>query len=553
MVTSRPETPLSSRSRLTHDQATFAVVAAAVLIAWLLRFVIDDAYISFRYAKNLAEGRGLIFNPGERVEGYTNYLWTLMIAAGLKVGLNPATLAHLLTLISTGVATLATIRIADLLGGRRPASIWGGVLLSTNAAFVSFGTSGLETMFQTALLAAVAWIVFAVWDRPPRAIEIAGVSVLAAAAFLTRLDSALVLGVLLVAWLWHRRAAGAPLRELVTLAGGVAAVPIATAAPWFAWRFGFYDAVLPNTFYAKETDGFTPMGAIFLGLFVVSYFWFGPALAILLKARVWTKEPGYLAAGLIVGLWAAYVVYAGGDWMDWRFLVAVMPFMFLVAARAIEAIARPALRVAAVATCIAGSVLHGAAYPSAFNVDGLSTVRLLTEQPPPNWVTEGEALRKYFPGGLDQRDQVTIAVVAAGAIPYFSELPAIDMIGLTDAEVARHGDLIHYSSGISKPGHVRMAKFDYLRERSVNLVIGIPVTVEPDELKDSYSIDDPIFFTLFHEATIGLQDLGPDPKLVAIPVDGRLMLAVYLTPHPSIERHIENGWRTVPVTEGDRG
>lgn len=40
----------------------------------------DDAMISMRYARNLAEGYGLVWNPGERVEGYTNPLWTLWMA-----------------------------------------------------------------------------------------------------------------------------------------------------------------------------------------------------------------------------------------------------------------------------------------------------------------------------------------------------------------------------------------------------------------------------------------------------------------------------------------
>ena len=48
--------------------------------AWNLRFVQDDAYISFRYAENLALGRGLVWNEGERVEGYTNFLWTVILA-----------------------------------------------------------------------------------------------------------------------------------------------------------------------------------------------------------------------------------------------------------------------------------------------------------------------------------------------------------------------------------------------------------------------------------------------------------------------------------------
>jgi hypothetical protein len=59
------------------------LLATAVLVphALLFDFVSDDAYISFRYARNLAEHGQLVFNLGERVEGYTNFLWTVLLPA----------------------------------------------------------------------------------------------------------------------------------------------------------------------------------------------------------------------------------------------------------------------------------------------------------------------------------------------------------------------------------------------------------------------------------------------------------------------------------------
>ncbi|MFQ5416191.1 MAG: hypothetical protein ACE5FL_03975 [Myxococcota bacterium] len=71
-------------------RAAAALGGLAVLVflweAWLPRSQIDDAYISFRYAGNLVAGHGLVFNAGEYVEGFTNLLWTLLIAAGIALG-----------------------------------------------------------------------------------------------------------------------------------------------------------------------------------------------------------------------------------------------------------------------------------------------------------------------------------------------------------------------------------------------------------------------------------------------------------------------------------
>src|SRR5205823_2531369 len=76
-------------------------------------FVIDDAFISFRYAENLVRGYGLVFNPGERVEGYTNFLWVLIIAGAKALGGDSllsakvlGTLANLVTLVLVGWVAL---------------------------------------------------------------------------------------------------------------------------------------------------------------------------------------------------------------------------------------------------------------------------------------------------------------------------------------------------------------------------------------------------------------------------------------------------------------
>ena len=91
--------------------------------ARLFDFVTDDAYISFRYAANLAEHGQLVFNLGERVEGFTNFLWTVLLAAGIKLGLGPVATSRFLG-VAFGVGTLAlVVRMSLRLSGQRP-SAW---------------------------------------------------------------------------------------------------------------------------------------------------------------------------------------------------------------------------------------------------------------------------------------------------------------------------------------------------------------------------------------------------------------------------------------------
>src|ERR1035437_3918387 len=86
------------------------LVATAVLVphARLFYFVTDDAYISFRYARNLALHGQLVFNLGERVEGYTNFLWTVILALGIKLDVGPVALSRFLG-VAFGIATLAVV------------------------------------------------------------------------------------------------------------------------------------------------------------------------------------------------------------------------------------------------------------------------------------------------------------------------------------------------------------------------------------------------------------------------------------------------------------
>ena len=83
--------------------------------AWA--FLCDDAFISFRYAVNLAHAGALEYNVGERVEGYTNFLWVVLLGLGEALGLAPHRLAPALTVL--GAAGLIVAAVLLLRGLRR--------------------------------------------------------------------------------------------------------------------------------------------------------------------------------------------------------------------------------------------------------------------------------------------------------------------------------------------------------------------------------------------------------------------------------------------------
>ena len=149
-------------------QVLLTVIAGAFIVharAWV--FLCDDAFISFRYAANLAEHGSLAFNvhldPPERVEGYTNFLWVLVLGLVAMVGVAPPTTASLLTVLGAAAALGAAtwlVRVArDRESGacRRPLDaldLVPAAILVAQPELMVWAHSGLETSTAAALVIA---------------------------------------------------------------------------------------------------------------------------------------------------------------------------------------------------------------------------------------------------------------------------------------------------------------------------------------------------------------------------------------------------------------
>src|SRR5690606_41082865 len=103
--------------RVALGALAVALVVGLLLHARAWEFLCDDAYISFRYAVNLAEHGALEYNLGERVEGYTNFLWVLVLALGTCLGLAPEALAPWLTQAGALAGAAATVVLVRALRG----------------------------------------------------------------------------------------------------------------------------------------------------------------------------------------------------------------------------------------------------------------------------------------------------------------------------------------------------------------------------------------------------------------------------------------------------
>lgn len=97
----------------------FFVIVIFVAQCLYLNFSQDDAFISYRYVQNFIQGNGLVFNSGERVEGYTNFLWIMILSIFTKLGFNIILISKILGVVSGGVSIILLYQISNMFFSKR--------------------------------------------------------------------------------------------------------------------------------------------------------------------------------------------------------------------------------------------------------------------------------------------------------------------------------------------------------------------------------------------------------------------------------------------------
>jgi hypothetical protein len=429
-----------------------ALLLTAALLIYLARIwsmdagryvIYDDSYISFRYARNLARGEGLVFNPGERVEGYTNFLWTVLIAGGIRLGFDPIVASKALGIISGAlILFLATVLTKHLTPG---SGFWAAIpalLLAATASLPRYALSGMETLFFALWLCLALWLQFGVQRSfGPR---LAALSL--ALGTLTRPEGLLFFGVLSLSWGMEQAWRGEKLREVLKRFLPQLAIFSAVIGLHFLWRHSFYGTILPNTYYAKAGGiSSAALGRGLRYLFSQLMLLNLPLLVFgALGLRAW-KQTGVptMFAGLSAYLF--YLVLIGGD--DWavfgpRFVLVIFPWLAVLGFAGLWQLASER-RVALFAACVAALAMTAGL--SLFEATGYKGVVTTMNR---GWWNAAEWLE-------DQADEnQVVAVDAAGIIPYYSDLPTLDMYGINDVHIA-HLPVAQLGSGLA--GH---EKFD---------------------------------------------------------------------------------------------
>ncbi|HNW60085.1 MAG TPA: hypothetical protein PKI62_10455 [bacterium] len=437
---------------LTIGPATWRRLGAAAAVLLLVALALslwpatlDDAFITYRYARNWVEGHGLVFNPGERVEGYSNLLWVLILAPFIAAGLDVEVVSKLLGLGCAIGALLAAMR---MLRHHFQAStrivLFFGLWLASCTGFVYYAISGLETLLYTLLL--LLLVLFMTEER------FAWAAVTSAALTITRPEGMLcMLPLAWCAWMSRgrresrnnagRRDAAAPVALQRRMPWWLfPAVPAAGLALTTLWRWLYYGALLPNTFNAKIKTHWGVLHYVmwhtqtFVNYAFKSFAWNEWILVFAFFYLLFHLRRRDRAPAAVLGCLLFFVWFSGSDWMSFgRFYVPALPLIGLFAWAGAGRLLN-----AAEAKGIRGPRLSlWLALPLLFNL--VSFYYADEELAGGGMINPAMHSRPHRAIGLWLRDHVppeeTLVVNEIGAIGWYSRLPLIDMIGLTDKTI----------------------------------------------------------------------------------------------------------------------
>jgi len=470
-----------------------AFIVASLLILTLLifhiiqyAFLTDDAFISFRYAQNIADGHGPVFNVGERVEGYTNFLWVILLAVFSLAGMAPELMARILS-IGCSLALFGIVFYFNRkIFSRHKFDFFiliAPLLLALNRTYAVWSTGGLETKLFSLLI--FLGIIFAVRTKDNIFGGFKPAAMFFALAALTRPEGILIFacffGYQLLIRLKNRDARNEILRASIIF--------ILIVGAHFIFRLLYYGYPFPNTFYAKVTGAWFESGLLYIFLFFHEYglYLFIPAIAFIFSKK-YDRDRFKTVLDLRLPLipYVLYIIYLGGDHFEFRPLDVILPVLAISVQEGLRAgwtvISQSKFRklyyavpvyavIALILYTSSGQLSHGnfpQKYDSAIGIKASQSDGFLLKSAPglkaylslsdkvhagltknfvcirqeehkmaldQVFIPQARLLGRFIDKGYIDRNE-TISLWCVGAIPYYTGLTTIDYLGLTDEHIA---------------------------------------------------------------------------------------------------------------------
>jgi hypothetical protein len=381
-------------------------------------FTQDDAFITFRYAANYLDGHGLVYNIGERIEGYTNFLWTILMILGGRLGLDFIDFSQVLGVVcGFGIIFMLFLMALRMFSDqpRAQRTIMAGLsclVLGLVYSFAYWTVAGLET-------AAFSFMVIASLYCYMRRIFLA-VPCLVLATLL-RPEGGLVFFFVILYEIISQKSVSR-YAIIIFLIYALFLLPHA------AFKLTYYGSLLPNPFYAKTSFN---VQQVINGLeYTGQFFWHYLAAGLFIIPAVlrFRKSTPILRIVLLFLLtYTLYIIVIGGDVLKvHRFFVPLFPLFVLTAVSGLYS-------------------LFNRKIIFAFSVALLIVWQLYT---PRNHVETFHFSEKGLANKMtllinnvlaNDKSDFSVAASTIGMVGYkLLGHTVIDMLGLTDSTIARH-------------------------------------------------------------------------------------------------------------------
>ncbi|MBN1299870.1 MAG: tetratricopeptide repeat protein [Melioribacteraceae bacterium] len=514
-----------------NKKALIILVIAALCLAFVqmclnIKFIQDDAFTSFRYAKNLIEGKGLVFNSGEYVEGYTNFLWVMIISLLSLFNIDIITASQLLSVLLS-VLILPVVYFISKQFRIKSGSVFFDelvnivpiILLCFTGGFQYWSVSAMETsLFSLLILTSVFSYLKKIKNNSN---SITYVLLLLVASF-TRPEGLAVFMLIFI----HR--AGSYLFNnkernfFFRLSGLITSnlknefflyfIPLTL---YILFRLFYYGYLFPNTYYAKTSyePYYFIRGLEYLWKSISSYFLFGLMLLlpfVLLTSR--SQRKLVMPVLYLSFTYLALVAFIGGDVLPFhRFVLPVLPLVYILFLKSFYYLF---IKSFGVPCKLSGKLTIGFLL---ILVTAYSVQSYYTELPEINNRREYEiglvAKMKFYAEWVNERmagsdRELTVCLSTIGAFSYYSDANVIDLIGLTDEFIAHNPvEVRGIAENVSVLWTERRYNVDYVLSREPDYFI-FPAGAKPSAYPESALFSKEKFIKNYYPLLVYSQELN---------------------------------------------
>ncbi len=511
------------------------LIAFSFLLIYLcnqVKFIQDDSYISFRFVKNFVEGKGLVFNPGERVEGYTNLLWVLILSIFYTLKFNIESISQYLSMGFGILVLFQTYKISSLVDLKADSKKGKNSVTPTNAfmfnfipvalivltgAFNFWAISGMETcMFMAYVLAGIFYYIKNKNSETPNYLF----SFFIFLASLTRPEGLYFFGLIVIhkIVLSIKDNKGGFTKDIFSKKNLITyAVYVIPTGLFILWRLSYYGYPFPNTYYAKTAfdSAHLQAGWTYFKNFFEAYMLYGVVFALpLILLR---KKENFFEISLMYFIsvsYCVYIIFIGGDVLkQFRFFLPILPLIYILFGKFVEEIAYRIKGKSASGSLSTGLALgmFVSLLIGIFNYNSQKDIIKKDVETENGLVEKMKIAGAWFNKKQTQLGRpLILAATTIGAVSYFSDVVVIDMLGLTDETIAhkplevaevsalplnwkerkynaeyvlsRKPDYIYFSTGIKPSAFAEIALFTY--DGFLNNYYAYPFTIKEQGYSD---------------------------------------------------------------------